>query len=117
MSDPLPPTPTVHRVLLAVLPALVLVVIGASAIWGESGLLARNKLQQRLEDANEELAALERENQRLVRELQVLERDPLALERVIAEELEWAEEGTVIYRFPAPTGRRAGATGEVPSRP
>jgi cell division protein FtsB len=108
MSDPLPPTPTVHRVLLAVLPALVLVVIGASAIWGESGLLARNKLQQRLEDANEDLAALERENQRLVRELQVLERDPLALERVIAEELEWAREGTVIYRFPGEGEPRPG---------
>jgi cell division protein FtsB len=106
MSDPLPLTPTVHRVLLAVLPALVLVVIGVSAIWGESGLLARNRLQQRLEQANEELAALERENQRLVRELQVLERDPIALERVIAEELEWAQKGTVIYRFPEPAERR-----------
>ena len=61
--------------------------------------MVRNALEQKLVESNAELAALERENQRLVRELQVLERDPLALRRLIAEELGWAEEGAIIYRF------------------
>lgn len=96
------PRTTLQRVLLTLLPAIVLTSIVASAVWGESGLLVRHDLRERVARANEELAALERENQRLIRELQVMDRDPVVLERMLAEELGWAREGTTIYRFDEP---------------
>lgn len=81
------------------MPALVIASIAASAIWGESGLLVRHQLRARLASANDDLATMERDNQRLLRDLRLMEQDPLLLERVVAEELSWAREGTVLYRF------------------
>ncbi len=97
----MPKPSLLQRALLALLPALVIASLAASAIWGESGLLARHELRGRLDKANAELAATERENQRLLRELRVMETDPVLMERMVAEELSWAREGDTIYRFPA----------------
>ena len=91
--------PLLQRVLLALLPALVIASLAASAIWGESGLLARHQLRGRLVEANQDLASVERENQRLLRRLRLMEQDPVLLERVVAEELGWGREGTTLYRF------------------
>ena len=93
------PRTTLQRVLLALLPAMILASIAASAVWGESGLLARHVLRGRLDRAGGDLTALDRENQRLLRDLSVMEEDPVVLERIIAEELGWAREGTTLYRF------------------
>lgn len=93
------PRTALQRTLLALLPAVVLASIAASAVWGESGLLARHGLRQRLDRANADLATLDRENQRLVREIKGIDEDPLVLERLVAEELGWAREGTTLYRF------------------
>ena len=88
-----------QRVVLALVPALVIASLAASAIWGESGLLVRPPRGPRLATANDELAAVDRENQRLLRELRLMEQDPVLLERVVAEELGWGREGAVLYRF------------------
>jgi cell division protein FtsB len=122
---PAPAAPAVQRLLLAVLPAAILVGIGASAIWGESGLLARHALGERLAQENAELAAIERANQQLYRELVLLERDRVVVERAIAEGLGWARDGTTVYRFEPstqpdppehrgarPSGAAGGAAGE-----
>lgn len=90
-----------QRVVLALIPAAILAAIGASAVWGDSGLVARSELTHRLTAANAELAEIERENQRLYRELTLLERDPVAAERAIADGLGWARPGTTVYRFEA----------------
>lgn len=95
----MPKPSLLQRALLALLPALVIASLAASAIWGESGLLARHDLHGRLDKANADLAATERENQRLLRELRLMESDPVLLERVVAEELGWAREGDTVYRF------------------
>lgn len=101
-----------HRLLFSILPAAVIAIVGVSALWGDSGLFVRESLRAKLASANEDLAALERENQRLVRELKILEEDPLAIERLIAEELELAAPGATLYRFrpddkpPSPPGDR-----------
>ncbi len=97
----MPKPSLLQRALLALLPALVIASLAASAIWGERGLLARHVLVGRLDSATGELAATERENQRLLRELRVMETDPVLMERMVAEELSWAREGDTIYRFPA----------------
>ena len=91
-----------RRALLSLFPALFLGSIAASAVWGDGGLLARHELRARLEHEKAALADLERANQRLVSELVWLERDPVLLERAVAEELGWAREGATLYRFPEP---------------
>lgn len=86
--------------LLAVLPAFVIGAVVLSAIWGDNGLIRRLELRAELEQANTDLVQTQRDNQRLLRELHLLEDDPVAIERVVAEELEWAKDGTRIYVFP-----------------
>lgn len=104
MSSGEPPLRTTfaHRLVLAVVPAAILVVIAASAIWGDSGLLVRYELAARLLEANAQFADVDRENQRIVHELVSMEEDPVVIERVIAEELGWARDGAVVYRFDDP---------------
>lgn len=88
-----------RRLLLALLPAMVIASVGLSAIWGDNGLMARHRLERELAEASADLAGMERENQRLLRELVLMEQDPLTMERLVAEELGWGGEDTTIYRF------------------
>lgn len=90
-----------QRVVLAVLPAALLGGIAASAVWGDNGLLERHRLRGELRDANAELARIERENDRLLRELTLGEQDEVVLERMVAEELGWGRDDATIYRFEA----------------
>lgn len=88
-----------HRVLLVVVPLAITVTVVVSTIWSDHGLLARHQLQGELVQAQAELAEVERENQRLLREIRVMERDPVVLERLVADELRWGRQGDVIYDF------------------
>ncbi len=88
-----------QRVLLSMLPALVIMAVAVSAVWGDNGLLARLGLQVELGTANSELAAMGRHNERLLRELHSMELDPVVRERMVAEELGWGREDARIYRF------------------
>lgn len=101
----------VHRILLAVLPALVIGAVVVAAIWGDNGLLRRDELAEELSTANQELSEIQRENQRLLRELHLLEEDPVAAERAVAEELGWSTEGTTLYRFDGGVGFDGGVDG------
>ena len=91
--------PVFQRLALAVLPAMIIGSIALFAIWGDNGLFARHRLAADMRSANAELASLERENQALVRDLHIADQDPVVLERMVAEELGWGREGSVIYRF------------------
>lgn len=90
---------SLQRAILSLLPAVLLLSFAASAVWGDSGLLARERLAERLVASNAELARIERENQRLLRDLRLMDRDPAVLERLIADEIGWSTEGTLIVRF------------------
>lgn len=89
----------VRRLVLTGLPTILILGLGLSVIWGDEGLWARHSLRQELEEASSDLAALERENQRLLRDLVRMEQDPLTLERMVAEELGWGHDDATIYRF------------------
>jgi len=80
----------------------VVALVVLSTVWGEHGLVRRYQLQRQLEQANERLATTERENQRLLRELSTMDEDPVVLERIVADELAWGREGSVLYRFEEP---------------
>lgn len=94
--------PLVHRILLAVLPAFVIGAVVLSAIWGENGLVRRMELTEELREANAELEAVDLENQRMQRELRLLDEDRVTAERAVASELERGVPGTTIYRFHPP---------------
>jgi len=91
--------PVFQRLALALLPAMIIASIALFAVWGDNGLFARHRLKSDMRAANSELADLERSNQSLLRELHVADQDPVVLERMVAEELGWGREGSVIYRF------------------
>ncbi len=94
------PAPSLlQRALLALLPALILVSVAVSAVWGDNGLLARAALRADLAKANAELASVERDNEHLLRELHRMDEDPLVRERMVAEELGWGRAEARIYRF------------------
>lgn len=97
--DPPLRAPSLPRILLAVVPALVMGAVVVSTIWGDKGLIARHQLQRELAEEQAELAAIERENQRLKRKLSLMERDPRVVERILADELRWAHPDAVIYDF------------------
>ena len=67
-------------------------------------MVARHALRADVRSANADLARIELENQRLMRDLAVGERDPVVLERMVAEELGWAQRDATIYRFTDQTG-------------
>ena len=68
-------------------------------MFGDNGMNVRWRLDQDLRVQNEALASVERDNQRLLRELNLADRDPVILERMVAEELGWGQEGATLYRF------------------
>lgn len=82
-----------------IVPAGILVALTAAVIWGRDGLEARDQLRDRVEAAQAELARLDVENQKLLRELRVLDRSPEARERMVADELGLARPGTLLIRF------------------
>ena len=89
----------VDLVLFRVVPAGILAAFTAAAIWGGDGLEARDRLRVRVEVAQAELARLDVENQRMLRQIRVLKRSPEARERMVADELQLARPGTTVIRF------------------
>ncbi len=114
MSDPTPPeswrsrlavSPTLlHRFALALLPATVVVGVVSSMLWGENGLNARAALKAQLQHDQEALARTHIENRRLLRQIDLMGKDPVVLERIIAEELRWSSTGTTLYVFESQPG-------------
>jgi cell division protein FtsB len=92
-------SPRFHRVLLSLFPALILALVAVAAVWGDNGVLARHSLQLDLEREKGDLAKIDRDNARLLRELDIEGGDRVLVERAVAEEIGWASEGTTIYRF------------------
>jgi cell division protein FtsB len=89
------------RLFFVVVPAVVLVTATYAAIWGDSGILRRSRLVSEHERVSRQLSVLRESNARLYGEITGLRTDRTVVQRVIAEELVLAPEGSTIYRFPA----------------
>jgi cell division protein FtsB len=98
LMDPMSPQ-ALLRFVLAVIPALFMVLVGLSTVFGSEGLLCHQDLQEQVQRAKANLAEVERENQLLIYDLSAMERDPVAVERAVADELGYAKEGSTLYRF------------------
>lgn len=88
-----------RRLLFAVLPALVLAAAASSVVWGDNGLLVRHQIEGQAQDAQRELARLDRENERLLKDLRSMDQDPIVRERLVADELQWGRPDAVLVRF------------------
>lgn len=94
-----------RRLFFAVIPALIMVLVGLSTVFGSEGLIRHQDLQEQVQAAKDDLAEVERQNQVLIYDLSTMERDPVAVERAVADELGYAKEGSTLYRFDPPEGR------------
>jgi len=74
------------RSFLAIMALFILVVLMAF-FFGDSGIVPILKTRQKVAQMTAQIAGLEKERDRLAREVQGLEKDPLSLERKAREEL------------------------------
>lgn len=81
------------------MPAAVLVGLVAWTLIGPYGLRDAYALSRRADEARDRWAGLERENTRLLLEIQKLDADPVNLERAAADELRLVRPGTRLYAF------------------
>jgi cell division protein FtsB len=98
LMDPMSPQ-ALRRLFFAVIPAFIMLLVGLSTVFGSEGLLRHQDLQQQVQQAKAELADVERQNQAIIYDLSAMERDPVAVERAVADELGYAKEGSTLYRF------------------
>ncbi|MCG8590853.1 MAG: septum formation initiator family protein [Proteobacteria bacterium] len=97
--------------------SLLAVGLGFALADEGSGLRAWIHLREELAEAGERRARLEREIERLRAERDALDRDPFALERAIREDLDLAQPGETVVRFPAPAPVEGGLNGRLEARP
>lgn len=96
------PSSTAQRgrnLLLNLIPSLLLLGLVALTIWGNQGLLEWYHLRREVAAEQAVVAGLQRDNALLMRRVQVIDADPVQLERLVAEELGRTAEGGVIYQF------------------
>ncbi len=98
LLDPMSPQ-ALRRLFFAIIPALFMVLVGLSTMFGSEGLLRHQDLQEQVQRAKADLAEVERQNQAIIYDLAAMERDPVAVERAVADELGYAKEGSTLYRF------------------
>ena len=82
---------------------LVAVLVGLALVDDETGLGVWVGLRDDLARTHERVALLEVQNDALRREIELLESDPGAIDRVIREQLGLVRPGEQIVRFVAPT--------------
>jgi cell division protein FtsB len=87
--------------------ALLIALLAVPALLDEdSGIGIWLELQEDLVSSTTRVNELVRQNESLRREIELLEADPTAMDRVIREELDLALPGEVIVRFVSVDGAR-----------
>jgi cell division protein FtsB len=78
--------------------ALFLIVVASvfNALLGERGFLELLRARREVRQMEEEIGAIQAENQRLLEEVRSLKRDPFAIERKAREELGLVRPGEVV---------------------
>jgi cell division protein FtsB len=90
---------------LALGTGLIGLVVASALLDGETGVAIWLELRESLVVSNQRVAALERETEALRLEIETIEAQPSALDRVIREELDLALPGETVVYF---TGADAG---------
>ncbi|HKS95979.1 MAG TPA: septum formation initiator family protein [Terriglobia bacterium] len=96
-----------RRKLATVAVALLAVVIGYHAIFGENGALVYQKKKAEYRQLQNDVQQLQSENDKLSQQIHALKTDPKAIEREAREQLRYAKPGEVVYLLPAPPQKDA----------
>ena len=68
-------------------------------VFGDYGYLARKKLGNEILQLEKEIEMFEEQNKDLKQEIEALENDPQAIERIARERLGLIKEGEIKYKF------------------
>ena len=71
-------------------------------LFGANGMLAYHQKKKESRSLDTEIQSLQRENDRLQKEIEGLKSDPKVIEREAREQLRYAKPGEVIYTYPRP---------------
>lgn len=88
-----------RRLLLTIVPFTLMGAVVLMAIFGDHGLVRRHELRLKRAEVERRIVELEAQNTELRRQIQLLDRDPVGLQRLAAEELLLAPPGSTLYRF------------------
>src|SRR5437016_10819932 len=94
------PVPFWRRNLLALL-ALGLLALGIHDVFGAHGYLAMRRTEKQVDQLQDEIDRLNRENQSLAQQMNALKTDPEAIERVAREQMGLVRPGEMIFKLPA----------------
>jgi cell division protein FtsB len=86
--------------------ALLGVVLVALGLFGNNGIITYTELKRGYNDMQQRVDKLNRENEKLMEEINALRNDPTYIERIAREELGMVRPGEVLYRV------RQGGTNE-----
>ena len=87
------------RIALGVL-GLLTVAMLLLAVFNDKGALQVHAKSKQLETMNEEITAIEVENERLAEEIKSLRHDPTTIERLAREELKLVKPGEIVLVTP-----------------
>ena len=82
--------------------ALVVLYLLASCIFGEMGLIKYYRMQAQYNSLTQEIATLEQDNARLLRDVHALKTDPDYLEILARDKLGLARQGEIVYYYGEP---------------
>lgn len=93
------PAPIGQWLVFKAVPRIIVVVLIYLTIFGPSGMIRRHRMVADLDKVKQHLEERQAENALLVREIQLLNEDKLAVERKITEELLLVPPSSTLYRF------------------
>ena len=83
------------RSVLAVIMGLLLLGLAVQAVFGPTGHLEMNRLEEEIESLIQEKEVLESGNRQVMGEIESLKTDPAAIEKIAREELGLVREGEI----------------------
>ena len=83
------------RSVLAVIMGLLLLGLAVQAVFGPTGQLEINRLEEEIESLVQEKETLESGNRQVMSEIESLKTDPAAIEKIAREELGLVREGEI----------------------
>ena len=87
--------PSFLRSILAVIMGLLLLGLAVQAVFGPTGQLEINRLEEEIESLIQEKEALESGNRQVMGEIESLKTDPDTIEKIAREELGLVREGEI----------------------
>ena len=91
-----------RRLVWNVIPVALVFVALQLAFVGDDGLIQKHQVKQRLYTTRAKFEQIQHSNKVLKERIRRLKTDPVFIQRVVAERLLAAPEGSTIYRFDGP---------------